>query len=70
MVREVIDEGGDSTQFFNGQRIVLMQQLPTADLAAGHYELRIEVEDRITRERLEVREELTLLSQQSAAIPN
>jgi len=44
---EVLDESGQSVQFFSEQRMVLIRALPVVGLKAGHYELQIEIEDRI-----------------------
>jgi len=46
-VVEMLDEAGESVQYFNSERLVLIQELPVASLKEGRYQLEIEVEDRI-----------------------
>ena len=46
-VLEVIDKTGDSIQFYSGQRVVLIQSLPTESLAPGSYKVEVEVHDEI-----------------------
>jgi len=52
VVSEVQDRKGDSLQFFSGQRLVLVKQIPVKDLTPGDYELEIQVMDRIGNKTL------------------
>lgn len=49
-VLEVMDESGESIQFFSGQRVVLIKDLPVQQLQPGSYRLQVEVRDRIKNE--------------------
>jgi GWxTD domain-containing protein len=55
-VSEFVDRGGESIQFFSGQRIVLIGDLPIAELEAGRYRLEVVVEDRLSSETLTLSE--------------
>ena len=55
IVSEVQDSKGDSLQFFSGQRLVLVRQIPVKDLTPGDYELEIQVLDRIGNKTLVAR---------------
>jgi GWxTD domain-containing protein len=55
-VSEFVDRGGESIQFFSGQRIVLIGDLPIAQLEAGRYQLEVVVEDRLSSETLTLSE--------------
>jgi len=56
VLREVADTGGESIQFFSGQRVVLVKELNVAGLPPGDYVIRIEVEDLLTGKHLELDE--------------
>ncbi len=45
LYRQTIDNDGKSTQFFSGQRVVILQNFDLQDFEIGKYELRIQVED-------------------------
>ncbi len=55
-VSEFVDRGGESIQYYSGQRIVLINRLPIADLGGGKYRLEVVVEDRLSRETLTLTE--------------
>ncbi len=61
---EVIDETGDSVQFYSGQRVVLTQSLPTESLSSGNYEVQVEVYDEIRGQAVEIVESFNLSDQQ------
>jgi GWxTD domain-containing protein len=48
-----VDEGAESTQFFSGRRVVLVKELSLAGVQPGDYQIRIEVEDLITDQKVE-----------------
>lgn len=54
LYRQTIDEEGKSTQFFSGQRVVILQNFDLADFEKGKYELRITVEDLLTGKDVQV----------------
>ncbi len=60
-VLEVIDKTGDSIQFYSGQRVVLIQSLPTESLAPGSYKVEIEVYDEIEDQVAVITESFKLL---------
>ncbi len=47
-VLEEVDEKGESVQFYSGQRVVLIKQLPLERLGQGKYQIEVEVSDKIT----------------------
>ncbi len=47
-VLEEVDEKGESVQFYSGQRVVLIKQLPLETLGQGKYQIEVEVSDKIT----------------------
>ena len=62
---EVIDETGDSVQFYSGQRVVLTQSLPTELLPSGNYEVQVEVYDEIRDQVVEIAESFNLSDQKN-----
>ena len=54
LYRRTVDEEGASTQFFSGQRVVIMQNFDLRDLDKGKYELKITVEDLLTERQIQV----------------
>lgn len=59
-VVELQDESGESIQFFSGQRVVLIKNLPVKELQPGKYRVLIEVEDRINNQRVTTHEDFQL----------
>jgi GWxTD domain-containing protein len=47
-VFEDVDDKGESIQFYSGQRVVLIRQLPLEGLELGKYQIEVEVSDRIS----------------------
>lgn len=52
VVREAVDNGGQSTQFFSGQRLVLIKGLSLEGLDPGDYNLEVQVEDLIGQQEV------------------
>ncbi len=46
-IRDLVDDTGESLQYFSSERAVLIRALPTADLEPGRYQVRIEVQDKV-----------------------
>jgi len=47
---EIVDQSGETVQFFSGQRVVLTSQLPISNLKPGAYRVEVAVEDRISQQ--------------------
>lgn len=60
MVREVSDAEGKTVQFASSIRAVLVKAFPTQGLEPGEYRLRVDIEDRLSGQRVSVEEELRL----------
>ena len=54
LYRQTIDNDGKSTQFFSGQRVVILQNFDLQDFEKGKYELRIEVEDLLADKNVKI----------------
>ena len=52
VLREVIDRRGESTQFYSGQRLVLIKRLSLNGLNPGEYVLKVHVRDAISQREL------------------
>ena len=50
VVQQLADLGGESVQFFSGQRIVVVGRLPIKDFAPGKYTLEVLVTDKVTNQ--------------------
>ena len=46
-LEEVIDESGDTIQFYSNRRVVIIRQLPVAGLGLGKYKVLVKIHDRI-----------------------
>jgi hypothetical protein len=55
-VIETLDDSGESVQFFSGQRIVVIKNLPLATLPKGKYKVEVSVEDRLGEESILIHE--------------
>ena len=56
IVREELDNKGDSIQFFSGRRIVLVQELNMGELPPGRYQISVSVRDLIKDQELIVKD--------------
>jgi GWxTD domain-containing protein len=54
LYRQTIDSEGRSTQFFSGQRVVILQNFDLQDFESGKYELRIKLEDLLADKEIKV----------------
>jgi hypothetical protein len=70
LLRQAIDENGESTQYFSNQLIVLVKGLRVAGLEPGKYRLQVEVSDRLTDQQLTVVEEFKLVKEEQLALKN
>ncbi|MDA2928050.1 hypothetical protein MYX78_12620 [Acidobacteria bacterium AH-259-G07] len=57
------DESGESTQFFSGQRVVLLKKLSLAELEPGKYWIQVEVVDRMNDRRVEVSDDFSVVEE-------
>ncbi len=55
-VREIVDEQGQSTQFYSSQRVVLIRQLALDELAPGDYQIQVEVADLVSGQQVSAQE--------------
>jgi GWxTD domain-containing protein len=55
-VYSVKDEGGESTYFYSGQRLVLIRDFPIQELRDGRYQVEIEVKDKISNQTISLEE--------------
>jgi GWxTD domain-containing protein len=60
VVLEVAEQSGESVQFFSGQRVVLIKNLPIKDLQAGTYTVAVEVKDLINNQTLTTQDNFQL----------
>lgn len=60
-VNSATDLNGESTQFFSDDRVVLIRQIDLSGLETGHYQIRINVHDRIGDRRIELSDSFTLV---------
>ncbi|HLV02661.1 MAG TPA: GWxTD domain-containing protein [Acidobacteriota bacterium] len=70
VIKDIRDESGESTQFFSGQRIVLIKNLDLQDLEPGKYRLQVEIHDRIGDQTLTTDDEFTIGAIQQLASAN
>lgn len=64
VAQEVVDESGESIQFFSGQRVVLIRQFDTASLPAGNYRMQVKVEDLLSRQSASVQADFKIVEHQ------
>ena len=55
-VIDLTDESGESIQYFSGQRVVLIANLPLDKLEPGEYSLEVEVHDQIKDQKIKARD--------------
>ena len=65
-IREVVDETGESLQYFSGERAVLIRALPTADLEPGRYQIRVEVQDKVLGQTVTASDEFQIVAREVA----
>jgi hypothetical protein len=70
VVRQAVDENGESTQYFSEQRIVLIKALSFDDLEPGEYTLQVEVQDRLSAQQLTVSDDFSLVVEKQLALNN
>ncbi len=54
------ENSGESIQFFSGQRVVLIKDLPTKDLEAGKYQVDVKIHDAIKNQDISAEDSFTL----------
>jgi hypothetical protein len=68
LLKEAVDEQGESTQYFSNQRIVLIKALSFADLEPGDYRLEVEVNDRLSQQTVTVEDKFRLVEEEQMAL--
>ena len=61
-VRQVIDDEGQSTQFFSGRRVVLMKNLSLSGLEPGKYQVQLDIVDGLKGEDITLRDQFEVVS--------
>ena len=61
-MREVLDESGESMQFYSRQRVVLIKQVSLRGLEPGNYTIRVEVQDRIKKESISAKDRFEIVA--------
>ncbi|MGH9340789.1 MAG: GWxTD domain-containing protein [Acidobacteriota bacterium] len=64
LLLELIDERGESVQYFSDERIVLVRKLPVEGLEPGRYRVEVEVRDRIAERTVRAGDDFTFSSPQ------
>jgi len=59
---EIVDDKGESIQFYSGQRVVLSRMFSPKDLGAGKYRLQVEVFDRVNNQSAMIGDEFEIVS--------
>jgi len=67
LLRQAIDENGESMQYFSNRLIVLVKGLRVEGLEPGKYQLHVEVSDRLTNSQLTVVEGFKLMEDDQLA---
>ncbi|RPJ61153.1 MAG: GWxTD domain-containing protein [Acidobacteria bacterium] len=65
-ISEVVDDTGESLQYFSGERAVLIRALPTDDLEPGRYQINVEVKDRIGGQSVTASDEFRIVAREVA----
>ena len=68
VIRQAVDQKGESTQYFSEQRIVLIKALSFDSLEPGEYRLRVEVQDRLSNQQVMVSEDFRLVEESQMAL--
>lgn len=62
LVKEIVDEAGESVQFFTNRRAVLLKVLALGSLPPGDYQIQVEVRDRLLDQQLRLADKFKLKS--------
>jgi hypothetical protein len=65
-ISQMVDESGESLQYFSDQRAVLIRAIPTADLEPGRYQVRVEIQDRIAGQTVTATDEFQVVGREAA----
>jgi hypothetical protein len=68
VMRETVDETGETVQFFSGRRVVLVNNLGLEDLEKGKYQLRLEIQDRLSDQKLTLDDDFQVVERQMIAL--
>ncbi len=61
VLRQSTDVSGESMQFFSGRRIVLMKNLSLSGLKPGKYQVRVDIEDALKNEKINLRDDFEVV---------
>ncbi|RPJ58589.1 MAG: GWxTD domain-containing protein [Acidobacteria bacterium] len=59
---EIVDDKGESIEFYSGERVVLNRMFSPKDLGAGKYRLQVEVFDRVNNQSAMIGDEFEIVS--------
>jgi hypothetical protein len=65
-IKEMVDETGESLQYFSGERSVLIRAIPTGDLEPGRYQIKVEIKDRIGGQSVTASDEFQIVAREVA----
>lgn len=60
-IRQIVDEEGQSMQFFSGRRVVLMKNLSLSGLEPGKYRVNVDIEDALKDEEINLRDDFEVI---------
>jgi hypothetical protein len=68
VLKQAVDEDGESTQYFSNQRIVLIKALSFENLEPGDYQVEVQVKDRLSDQDVTVVDQFKLVEEQQIAL--
>ena len=60
-IQQIVDEEGQSMQFFSGRRVVLMKNLSLSGLKPGKYRVEVDIEDALKDEEINLRDDFEVI---------
>ncbi|MFH1965962.1 MAG: GWxTD domain-containing protein [Acidobacteriota bacterium] len=60
-IQQIVDEDGQSMQFFSGRRVVLMKNLSLSGLKPGKYRVEVDIEDALKDEEINLRDDFEVI---------
>jgi GWxTD domain-containing protein len=62
VLKEIVDEDGESVQFFTNRRTVLVKVFALESLPPGDYQIQVEIKDRLLDQPLQLADKFTVMS--------